>query len=69
MTIKIESGVEIPKYGITGQIISTLNKMEVGQSFVCDTVRKNIYHAARKAGCKVTVRKCEKGGWRAWRIT
>ena len=72
MSIEIEKNVPIPDGSrIVGKSVAILDKMEVGDSIVIDSIdntRSSYHSAARYRNMKVAVRKINETQMRIWRI-
>lgn len=71
MNIKIERGIPVPsKRGqACSDIVGTLRKMKIGDSFLCDGPTANSFRGvAPRYKMRVTGRKQEDGQIRVWRI-
>lgn len=71
MDVKIEKGIPLPsaKGSTYNDILGTLRKMEVGDSFLCDSRTANsIRGVSGRYGIKVSGRLQQNGQHRIWRI-
>lgn len=71
MEFKIEKGIPVPpkKGSNYNDVIGTLNKMKVGDSFLCNMDTANAFRSvAPRKRMRVTGRKQQDGQYRVWRI-